>query len=51
VHHSVRRADRRQRNRLDAGEVELAGRMIDIEPDNVAVGVKIDVNSPPAALT
>jgi hypothetical protein len=43
VYPSLRRAHRRQRNRLDAGKVELARGMVDIEPDHVAIGVKIDI--------
>jgi hypothetical protein len=39
---AICRAHRRQRNRLDAGEIELARPMIDIEPDHVAIGVEID---------
>src|SRR4051794_12646306 len=40
---SLRRAHRRQRNRLDAGKLELARGMIDIEPDHVAIGIEIDI--------
>jgi hypothetical protein len=39
---SLRRARRRKGNRLDFGQVELAGGMVDIEPDNFAVGVEVD---------
>jgi hypothetical protein len=42
---SLRRAHRRQRNGLDPGKIELAGRMIDIEPDHVAIGVEIDIET------
>ena len=39
---SLGRARRRQRDRLDLGQIELAGSAIDVEADDVAVGVKID---------
>src|ERR1700751_3328955 len=39
---SLRRAGRRKGDRLDFGQVELAGGMIDVEPDNFAVGIEVD---------
>ena len=38
---SLRRADRRQCDRLDLGQIELARGVIDIDADNVAGGVEI----------
>src|SRR5262249_25633311 len=42
---SLRCARRRKGDRLDFGQVELARGMIDVEPDDVAVGVEIDDES------
>src|SRR5713226_3174920 len=39
---SFRGAGRRKGDRLDLGEVELAGGVVDIEPDDIAVCVEID---------
>src|SRR3954453_18416032 len=39
---SLRRVQR-QRNRLDAGEIKLVRRVVDIEPDHVAIGIEIDI--------
>src|SRR5207249_2240946 len=39
---SFRRAGRRQGDRLDLGEVELAGGVVDIEADDIALCVEID---------
>jgi hypothetical protein len=39
---SFRRAGGRQGNRLDPGQVELAGSVVDVEPDDIALGVEID---------
>src|SRR5439155_11084144 len=38
---SLRRLNRRQRDRLDFGEVELAGGVVDVKADNITVGVEI----------
>src|SRR5215471_14159859 len=39
---SLRGARRRKGDRLDLGQVELAGGMIDIESDNFTVGIEVD---------
>src|SRR3984893_13851853 len=39
---SFRRGCRWKGNRLDLGQVELAGGMVDIKPDDIAVGVEVD---------
>jgi len=39
---SLRRVQR-QRNRLDAGEIKLVRRVVDIEPDHIAIGIEIDI--------
>src|SRR5262249_33533729 len=39
---SLRRARRRKGNRLDLGQVELAGGMTDVEPNDFAVGIEVD---------
>src|SRR5262245_57825104 len=39
---SLRGTRRRKGDRLDLGQVELAGGMVDVEPDNFAVGIEVD---------
>src|SRR5215813_8780956 len=39
---SLRGARRRKGDRLDFGEVELAGGMVDVESDHFAIGIEVD---------
>jgi len=39
--YSLRRLNRRQRDRLDLGEVELPGGVLNVKTDNIAVGVEV----------
>ena len=39
---SFRRAHRRKSHRLDDGQVKLLGCVVDVEPDHLAFGIKID---------